>query len=74
MLIDEREVETLFEKLCLLGWWLWLWFDVLEMLFLGEVIFDMERFRATLSADLLVCEGALWGILGASSSEVGTPK
>lgn len=50
--------------------------EIREMLFLGEDILEMERFRARYSADFLVCERALWGIFGASSSLAcpGDPK
>jgi len=44
-------------------------FDILEMLFLGEDILEIDRFRAKYSAELFVCERALVGIIGASSSE-----
>jgi len=49
MLVDDRAVESAL-------------LDSLEMLFLGEDILDMERFRATISADFFVCERALVGI------------
>ena len=49
-----------------------------EMLFLDDDIRLMECLRAMASADLLVCDGTLWGILGASSDEAlvrdGAPK
>jgi len=48
--------------------------DILEILFFGEAILEIERFRARYSADFLVCERALCGIWGASSSDVGVPK
>jgi len=63
MLFDDRAVDMLF-----------LGDDILEILFLGEDILDIERFRARYSADFLVCERALCGIFGASSSDVGEPK
>lgn len=42
-----------------------------EMLLLGVAIRDIERLRATTSECFLVCEGARWGILGASVSITG---
>ena len=39
-----------------------------EMLFLGDVILEIDRLRARYSADFLVCDRARWGITGASSS------
>jgi hypothetical protein len=50
--------------------------EILEMLFLGDDILEMDRLRARYSADFLVCERALWGILGTSSSLAcpGEPK
>jgi len=49
--------------------------ELFEMLLLGDDILDIDRFRARYSADLLVCERALVGIRGASSSNVtGSPK
>lgn len=33
-----------------------------EMLFFGEDILDIDRFRAKYSADFLVCDRALFGI------------
>jgi hypothetical protein len=39
------------------------------MLFFGDGILEMDRLRAIASADLFVCEGTLWGIIGASSDE-----
>lgn len=49
-----------------------------DMLFLGEDIRDIDRFRASISALLFVCERALFGIVGASSLEAlcldGVPK
>jgi len=63
MLIEDRVVEILFFG-----------DDILEILFLGDAIREIERFRARYSADFLVCERALCGIFGASSSDVGEPK
>jgi len=68
MLIDERAVDRL--MLCFGE-------DIREMLFLGDILEEMERFRAMCSADFLVCERARVGIVGASSSEAdfpGVPK
>jgi len=46
-----------------------------EMLFFGEEIRFIDRFLAKYSADFLVCESALVGILGTSSSlGTGEPK
>lgn len=48
------------------------------MLFLGEDILESDRFRASISAFRLVCEGDRVGIDGASSLEMlcrdGEPK
>lgn len=64
MLIEERAVDRL--MLCLPE-------DNLEMLFLGDSLEETDRFRAMYSADLLVCESARVGIVGASSSEAVFP-
>jgi hypothetical protein len=48
--------------------------EIVEMLLLGEAILERERLRAILSDSFLVCEGALLGIWGASSSEADAPK
>jgi hypothetical protein len=53
--------------------------DILEeMLFFGEDNREEERFRANASVVFLVCERALWGMIGASSLDAlcleGTPK
>lgn len=46
-----------------------------DMLFFGEEILFIDRFLAKYSADFLVCERALVGILGTSSSlGTGEPK
>jgi len=47
----------------------------LEMLFFGEDIRVVDRFRASISAFFLVCDSALLGIWGADSSpELLDPK
>jgi len=49
-----------------------------DTLFCREDIRDIERFRAIISEFFLVCDGALLGIMGASSLEAlvrdGAPK
>ena len=62
--MEERAVDRL--MLCLGE-------DNLEMLFLGDSLDEIDRLRAIYSADLLVCESARVGIVGASSSEADLP-
>jgi len=66
MLMEDRETEILVLGDAILE----------EMLFLGDDIREIDRLRARYSADFFVCERALCGILGASSSLAcpGEPK